>query len=543
MAGLADFLDAILGGIDLICFSLAIGTLYWGLLIIKPWHPEQSIDPRLAAISIRTLYKGAFALTAVQLITIVVKAWLIFEAIDQSPFPAYAKTIQFQAGILRALFAFCLGVFAKHYLYKHIGNPKYWITTTVLTLPVIISGSWLVHGAGRFDDQLFLMSFTVLHQLGAALWVGGIIQLLSIWAFKRNNPPIDPQWSVLLSRFSKIGIISIVILLATGVPMGWTYIQTIEGLIGTAYGNLLSVKLVLLSFVLCFAAFNFLAARRYMVSGSYGATTDRVPYFIEAEAFILISILFTAAALSSQPPSVDIPDLTASFNEVANTFKPRIPRTTSPTHQELLAGEAGRIAIIGQTPSTAATDWSDYNHNMSGIILCVMTLIGMLSYTTRFTGARFWPLGFVGLSIFLFFRSDAEAWPLGPLGFWESTLGNGEILQHRIATLLAFSLGIFEYKARKTQIEGSWLPYVFPILTAFGGLLLLTHSHIGFETKSVFLIQIGHTLMGVLSIVIACGRWLELRLEGRASRIAGFISVSGIFLIGVILMFYREPIK
>ena len=542
MEGLADFLDAILGGIDLICFSLAIGSLFWGILILKPWQSETSIDYRFAAISVQTLYISAFALAIVQSTTLIVKAWLIAETLGQPPFPAYAKTIQFQAGVYRVLFAIALGGIAKLHLVKNTSNFKSWLATTVSALPLIISGAWLVHGAGRFDDKLLLMSLTVLHQLGAALWLGGIAQLLSIWSYKRRTPPIDPQWSVLLSRFSIIGGSAVIVLLATGIPMGWIYIQSWTGLIGTGYGNLLSVKLVLLSFVLCFAAFNFNAARHYVRLGSNIATTNRVPYFIEAEAFILISIIFTAAALSSQPPSADIPNLTASFQEVAETFKPRIPRTTSPTHQELLAGEAGRTAIIGQTPSTAATDWSDYNHNMSGIILCVMTLIGMLSYTSHYRWTQFWPLGFVGLSIFLFFRSDAESWPLGPLGFWESTLSNGEILQHRISTLLAFLLGVFEFQARKTKNKNSWLPYLFPILTAFGGLLLLTHSHIGFEAKSEFLIQIGHTLMGALSIIIACGRWLELRLDGRAARIAGLISVSGIFFIGLILMFYREPI-
>jgi copper resistance protein D len=128
------------------------------------------------------------------------------------------------------------------------------------------------------------------------------------------------------------------------------------------------------------------------------------------------------------------------------------------------------------------------------------------------------------------------------LGFWESTFGNGEIFQHRVPTLVAFSLGVFEYQARKTKNRATWLPYVFPVLCAFGGLLLLTHAHVGFEGKSEFLIQVGHTTMGLLSIVVACGRWLELRLAGNYGRVAGFVSVAGIFLISLILMFDREPL-
>lgn len=224
-----------------------------------------------------------------------------------------------------------------------------------------------------------------------------------------------------------------------------------------------------------------------------------------------------------------------------------------PSHEELLAGEPGRVAIIGQTPSEAAAAWSDYNHNISGIFLTVMSFFAMLSYVKQLptplasfnryiSYSRYWPIGFVVLSIFLFFRSDAETWPLGPIGFWESTFNNGEVLQHRIATLLVFILGIMELRARVTRNVQSNLPYVFPVLAAFGGLMLLTHSHIGFQPKSAFLIQVSHTLIGVFSLIIACARWLELKLDTPGKHIAGFVSVAALFQVGLILMFYREPL-
>jgi len=542
MEGLADFLDALLGGTDLIFFTLTVGGVMWGQFILRPWRTAHAPNHLVTSACVNIIYKSAFALAAIQVITLAVKTWLIEETLDQFPFPAFADTIQFRAGIGRVLLALTLGLVAKIYLQPKADCAKYWIRTTLVAVALVISGAWLIHAAGRFDNKLFLMALTVLHEVGAALWLGGIAQLLSIWTIKHRNPAMHIEWTQLLSRFSIFGVASVTILLSTGVPMGWIYIHTFDGLIGTGYGNLLTVKISLLCMVLCFANYNYRAARYARLTGFNAYTNNRVPYFIEAEAFILVSILFTAAALSSQPPSADIPNLTVPFSEVVETFKPRIPRTTSPTHQELLAGEAGRTAIIGQNPSTAATNWSDYNHNMSGIIMFVMTIMGILSYISPYRWTHYWPLGFVGLSIFLFFRSDAESWPLGPVGFWESTLGNGEILQHRIATLLVFFLGVFEYQARKTKNKDSWLPYAFPMLTAFGGLLLLTHSHVGFQAKSEFLIQISHTLMGALSIVIACGRWLELRLADSAGRVAGFVSISGIFLISLILMFYREPV-
>jgi putative copper resistance protein D len=151
----------------------------------------------------------------------------------------------------------------------------------------------------------------------------------------------------------------------------------------------------------------------------------------------------------------------------------------------------------------------------------------------------------MGLSIFLFFRSDAETWPLGPIGFWESTFGNGEVFQHRIATLVAMVIGYMEMRAR-VQADARKLQFVFPLLCAFGGILLLTHAHAEFELKSEFLIQSTHTTMGLLAVIMASGRWLELRLttpDGRIEgRVAGLVAMTSMLLIGMLMMFYREPL-
>jgi len=542
MEGIADFLDALLGGIDLTSLALAVGSVFWGLFILKPWRRYHNDEAIIVHLCVKIIYLGAFTLAAVQLIEVAVKAWLIEETLDRSPFPAFADTIQFQAGLARALFALLLGLFARLSLKQNPHSSDHWTMALYLIVPLVVSGAWLVHGAGRFEYRIALMALTVLHQLGAAIWLGAIAQLLGIWRLKSHHPLLADLWPVLLWRFSALGIAAIVLLLASGIPLAWTYINSWTGLFGTGYGNLLVVKIWLFAIALGLAVTNHRAAKRCRAFGFCADVNKRVPYYIEAETFVLIGILFTAASLSSQPPSVDIPELTASWSEVIDTFAPRIPKFTSPSHEALIAGEAGRTAIVGQTPSIAATEWSDYNHNMAGIFLFVISIVGLISYNKRYPWAKSWPLGFVALSIFLFFRSDAETWPLGPIGFWESTFSNGEVLQHRLATLLAFALGVFEYRARRINDPSSRLPYVFPILVAFGGLMLLTHSHVGFQAKTEFLIQIGHTTMGLLAIVMACGRWLELRLEPPAGTAAGLVSISAMLLISIILMFYREPL-
>ncbi|MGZ8159253.1 MAG: copper resistance D family protein [Methylobacter sp.] len=544
MAGIADFLDSLIGGFDLICYSLAIGSLFWGLFVLRPWNYQDGYSAVLLQKTIALLYKGGFWLAAAQLFKIVLKVWLMTSVLERWPFPEFAGTTQFIGGIVRTILTVVLAGYCYQYLSKNPFSKQHWITAGIVALPTIISGAWLVHGAGRFENQFILMSMTVIHQLAAAAWIGGVFQLVNIWLLRSSNQVYAGLWPLLLKRFSTFGIASVAMILISGLPIALQYIDTWNGLIGTGYGNLLMVKIVLMSIALGFAWLNKSAVLAFGFSGNNHALTNRVPYYIEAETFVLVTLLFTAASLASQPPAIDIPTLTASWQEVLNTFSPQIPQTSSPTHTDLIAGEAGRVAIVGQVPSLAATEWSNYNHNIAGIFLTVMSFFAMLSYIQKsgFERFKYWPLGFVGLGIFLFFRSDAETWPLGPIGFWESTFNNGEVLQHRIATLLVFVLGIMELSARITKNPDSKLPFVFPLLAAFGGLMLLTHSHVGFQPKSAFLIQVGHTMMGIFALILATGRWLELKLDRPGKEIAGFISVAALFQIGIILMFYREPL-
>ena len=538
MAGIADFLDSLIGGFDLICYALAIGGLFWGLFLIRPWQLRLGFI--VVDQTITLIYKGSFWLAGAQIFKIILKIWLMAAILNRMPFPEFASTTQFIFGCLRAILTLGFAGYVYYVLKNHSLSKNHWQNAGILALPMIISGAWLVHGAGRFENQNTLMVLTLIHQLAAAAWIGGVFQLVNIWWLVKQNKLSKDEWRDVLKDFSSFGFASVGILLLSGLPMALEFIDTWSGLIGTGYGNLLLVKIILMLIALYFASQNRTAAH---TNDSYGLRYV-IPYYIEAETFVLVTLLFTAASLASQPPAVDIPNLTASWQEVLNTFAPQIPLISSPTHHDLIAGEAGRTAIINQMPSIAATEWSNYNHNIAGIFLTTMSFIAMLSYSRYafIKVCRFWSLGFVGLGIFLFFRSDAETWPLGPIGFWESTFNNGEVLQHRIATLLVFTLGVIELTSRLKPTLSKKLPFIFPLLAAFGGLMLLTHSHVGFQPKSAFLIQVGHTTMGVFSLILACGRWLELKLEGNKQVLAGFISVAALFQIGIILMFYREPL-
>ncbi|HLF98240.1 MAG TPA: CopD family protein [Methylococcaceae bacterium] len=536
--GIANFLDDLMGGLQLIAYCIAIGSVLWTLRVLRP--ASSDAPPSVHSIALRLLVRSAWALAITQLVEIVMKGIVIAATLDELPL-AYAGTVQFIAGTVRILLAIALGAAAGR-VARNPRDANAWKTLYGMSVALIVCGAWLVHAVGRFEYRELLMSITVLHQLAAAVWFGGVAQLVLLWRLSQRDPAAWVFWPQAVARFSILGIWSVAGLLLSGSVLAWVYVGAWDGLVGTGYGSLVITKVILLAVALGLAWLNFRSGKAWKERGDTRDVTTKTPFFIEAESFVLISILFVAATLSSQPPAVDIPNLTATPVEVAQMFMPRIPEMESPSHAELMAGEIGRIAIVNKVPSVAGAQWSNFNHNTAGIFLTTMGILAMLSYSRRFPWAKYWPAGFVGLAIFLFFRSDAETWPMGPMGFWESTFGNGEVLQHRMATFLALGLGVMEVKTRARENLHQRLIYLFPMLCAFGGILLLTHAHSEFELKTEFLIQSTHTVMGLLAVLMATGRWLELRLASPVGRTCGFLSICMMTVIGLNLLFYYEPV-
>jgi len=81
---------------------------------------------------------------------------------------------------------------------------------------------------------------------------------------------------------------------------------------------------------------------------------------------------------------------------------------------------------------------------------------------------------------------------------------------------------------------------VFPLLCAVAGGLLVTHSHASVNLKDEYLLEVTHAPLGVLGMMVGWGRWLELRLSPRETRIPSQVWPVAFLLIGVLLIFYRE---
>lgn len=538
MQGFADFVDNLLRGGILLALSLALGGVAWGLVVVRA-PGATAVRTPLARRCVAVVALGAILLFVLEAASLGIRAAALLADLGMDSREALLATLPFRAGIVRAVLALGLAGAALWLLGAPAARGR-WRVTTLAALAVAGSGAWLVHGAGRLEFRALLMSCTMLHQVAAAVWTGGLVQLGVAWRLTRRDAALAREWPLLVARFSQLALACVVALVATSSPLVWTYVGSGAGLVGTGYGSILATKVALFGVALVLAAANRRAAARARAGTADGALTTTLPSLAEAEMLLAVLILFTAATLASQPPATDVVEERASWEEVVRVFAPKWPSLRTPSIATMEADTSDPLAVVGGERTLEAYSWSNFSHNVAGLLLLGMSLLAVAGSAWRGSWGRHWPLGFVGLGVFVFLRTSANdmIWPFGPRGVWSTMWADAELLQHRLGALLVVLLGVVEWRARVRPTRR--LPYMFPLLAGAGGLLLLTHSHAAFEPKRYYLIQVTHTTMGGLAVLVACARWLELRLPAPGSRIAGAVSHLALLLIALVLVFYQE---
>jgi putative copper resistance protein D len=438
----------------------------------------------------------------------------------------------------RVVWALALALLASRMAAGATGRAA-WLALTLGTAGLVGSSAVLSHAVARVEYRLLLLGLDAVHQLAAAVWVGGLAHLALYAAWRRRHAGLLPTRpdlqrhaaGPLVRRFSTLAFRAMVGLVVAGALLTWIYVGEPAALVGTAYGVMILSKLALLVAALGLAFANMRAVQR-----AAGEPDTRLFRFVEVELGLGITILFAAASLTSLPPAVDVTTDRATVGEVAARFAPAAPRLTSPPVDELIrTADPLMERQIERKPIERA--WSEYNHHWAGFFVVTMGVLAMLE-RLGVRHARHWPLVFLGLATFLFIRNDPRAWPLGPAGFWESfTLP--DVLQHRTFVVLVVAFAVFEWMVRTGRLRPRPWAYVFPLLCAVGGGLLLTHSHAMFNLKDEFLTEVTHAPLGIFGVFAGWGRWLELRLP-EAGAWPAWTWRACFTAVGLLLLFYRE---
>ena len=518
--------------------SLLIGGIVFCTAVLPPSISSSPVYAKFSPRALRLVRIGAIGLATAQVIFVVMDTAMLMSTSGLGVSDLYTANY-FLAGVLLFFTA------VAFLLTSRLGLPRkpVWV---LFVAPLIFATAWTSHGASRLQYPIPLMVLTGLHQLAAALWIGGMPYLWLLISSRFGSAAEDAAAVRTVRRYSAMSVGSVIVLVAAGATMAWVYTQSWDAVYGTAYGVVLVAKSIMLAVVLVLGASNFLLIREQRFNLSPWLL--RIGQFSEAEIGIGFTIILAAASLTAQPPAVDLVQNRLTLPEISARMTPQWPSFSTPSVRALPRVQSMKAAIqtYALTPDDTKAannkverEWSDYNHHWAGIVVLMAGLLAMLGRWDRARWARHWPLAFLGLALFLFLRADPEAWPLGPRGFWDSFY-NPEDLQHRLFILLIVSFVAFEWSVQTQRLRSSKAALVFPAVCALGGALLLTHNHTLGNVKEELLTEMSHTAIALFAVFAGWSRWLELRGSGRGKLMAAWVWPMCLVSIGLVLLNYRE---
>jgi copper resistance protein D len=544
LLGVFGFLAVILRAIILCAQTFAVGGVIFLLFIARAAWLRNDAWVRPVARLIRW---SALTFALAHIFFVVVNSLVLTSSVDLTMRDVMGANFVL-AGVMGALAGFALffwpGALRRPANFATLIPAALMLASTVLTS----------HAASRMDDRVILVTMTTLHYLATAAWLGGLPCLLLVM---RNTTDLDVLARV-SGRFSRLAQASVAVLLAAGIVMSLYYVGSWDAVYGTAYGVMVTTKAIFLLCLIVLGAANFFLVRAMGSRSNDADTKISLIRFAEAEIGIGLTVILTAASLTSQPPGVDLTQDRVTLHEIAVRFTPRMPRFQSPSIESLspsskemrrkakLAGRRlppafvpGASALHPDTPGDIA--WSEYNHAWAGLVVFLMGVLALLSRNKYFRWARIWPLMFLGLAVFLFLRADPENWPLGPYGFWAS-FSSPDVLQHRLAVVLIIVFAIFQFRVETNRVKSQAAALVFPAVCALGGALLLTHTHALSNVKEELLVELSHTPLAIFAVIAGWSRWLEIRLpESNPQRkYMAWVWPVCFIAIGLILMNYHE---
>ncbi len=542
LVDLFAFLSVVLRAGTLVFQSLLLGGMLFVLWIARssPAAAPDSIA-RIQKSSWRLLQISAVGLAVVQLLYLYVNSAVLM-ATAEIGFDGVVGANFFISGCIVLTAALMTAVVAS-------GN-KNIAKWALPILAVIVMGASVMtnHAASRLTGRPLLITLSSVHELATGFWIGGLpFLVLALYRAK----DLTTRWYI-TERFSRLALISVGFLVLSGTLMSVLYIGSWGAVLGTAYGVMVLAKATMLGALLVLGGVNFLLVRNTTKEHAL----PRLRRLIEAEVGIGITVILTAASLTSQPPAVDQVSETVSMHQIYERMRPELPRLS----YEYVA-EAATPNFPGQaTGSDAAPQKSlrynvdgvpltprlinvsiesESNHHWMGLVVLAMGLLALLARTGKAPWAEYWPLLLIGIAIFIFLQADTECWPVG----WKSfgaCWADPEVFQHRVAALVCVGFAVFELRVRQQKSGNTGMALVFPLMCAAGGAVLLTHQHAISNVKENLLVELTHVPMGIVAVFAGWARWLELRLPEEDRAIPSWIWPFCFVLIGAGLLNYRE---
>lgn len=161
----------------------------------------------------------------------------------------------------------------------------------------------LVGHTRAYEPVSLLVVTDALHLSAGAVWLGGLVGLALTLGSLRGRAGDTTR---LVSRFSAVAAGLLAALAVSGVLMAWRILGSWSGLVDTAYGRLLLVKLGVAVVVAAVAAWNRLRLVPAVATGGRNdgsRAAGLVRRAVAVEAVLLVALLGVTGFLTGRPPA------------------------------------------------------------------------------------------------------------------------------------------------------------------------------------------------------------------------------------------------
>jgi putative copper export protein/methionine-rich copper-binding protein CopC len=275
---------------------LAMAVLLGGLFFLSVLWPAGAGDPRTRRVLVvATLAGGAAATVAV------------FVAVRQvAPLPFREAIAQHFGRVSVALALMWLlavvVVVAVLQSPAAVRRPAWRVGALVVAIGLIRATGMSAH-ATQGNDAVVGVLVDFLHLCAVSAWVGGLVVLL-VGVLPRRELA---ELALVVPRFSRVALVSVGLVITSGVVLAVRVVGSVDGLFTTHYGHVLLVKLTLVGLVLLVG----LLSKRWVeqalaqvVALQPGSTVSSFVASVAAETFLVIAVLGVASLLVTANPGM-----------------------------------------------------------------------------------------------------------------------------------------------------------------------------------------------------------------------------------------------
>jgi copper transport protein len=323
--------------IGLTAMMIWLGAISFWIVVLRPslpvqWQTEGGQQALIFAAVQRTcriLWSGAIAFFIAQFLSLVAQGMIfanlpLMEALSPSTIRTLLTMTSYgQWWSLRMLAAFGLlslcawkmrpsvlcrsedGSFVRSSIPLALGSG---VMSGLILLTIPMNG----HARAVSQATALAVGCDWAHLGVTAIWIGGLVFLWAVVLVVQHGQDEKPEFlSKLVSRFSRMARICVLVLLVTGIYSAWLHIPSWRAFVSTDYGVALLIKLFLVILILLIAAVNWRRVLPALAGFSlqpetYRKWAGRFRNLIRTESLLGVAILVAVAFLTSLPPATAV---------------------------------------------------------------------------------------------------------------------------------------------------------------------------------------------------------------------------------------------